>query len=52
MSGHTYTGKCHLACMHADLSKCGTRKFHLEETDSRWTAQTALEKLLPPSLTT
>lgn len=29
MSGHTYTGKCHLACMHADLSKCGTRKFHL-----------------------
>ena len=49
MSGHTYTGKCHLACMHADLSKCGTRK---EETDSRWTAQTALEKLLPPSLTT
>ena len=51
MSGHTYTGKCHLACMHADLSKCG-EDFHLEESDSRWTAQTALEKLLPPSLTT
>ena len=33
MSGHTNTGKCHLACMHADLSKCGTRKFHLEETE-------------------
>lgn len=50
MSGHTYTGKCHLACMHADLSKCGTRNG--EEIESRWTAQTALEKLLPPSLTT
>lgn len=49
MSGHTYTGKCHLACMHADLSKCGE---DLEESDSRWTTQTALEKLLPPSLTT